>query len=38
MKGTEFIIKYPEFAKKNNIKDKDVIFSTGLKIKVLRYV
>jgi len=36
MSGKEVKLKYPDFAKRNNINDEDTIYLVGDKIKVLR--
>jgi len=36
MQGKQFIKKYHELAKRNKIKDTDIIFATNNKIKILR--
>ena len=36
MSGKELKHKYPDFAKRNNINNEDIIYLVGDKIKILR--
>jgi len=36
MKGAEVKQKYPSFYKKHNMKDSDILFLVGEKIKIFR--
>lgn len=38
MTTKQFIKKYPLLAKRNKVKEDDIIFATNNKIKILRHV